>query len=102
MLGRGTKLTIALFMLGISTVSVAFLPGYETIGAWSAILLALFRIGQGIGREHLAGIVHHEGLQADRLQRRQRAFGNLHAKARRHQHRPAEVRPQDIKIGHVR
>jgi MFS family permease len=47
-LGRGTKLTIALFLLGISTVSVAFLPGYETIGAWSAILLALFRIGQGV------------------------------------------------------
>ncbi|MFC3579472.1 MFS transporter [Sphingomonas hylomeconis] len=47
-LGRGTKLTIALFLLGISTVAVAFLPGYETIGAWSAILLALFRIGQGM------------------------------------------------------
>jgi len=48
MLGRGTKLTIALFLLGVSTVAVAFLPGYETIGAWSAILLALFRIGQGV------------------------------------------------------
>ncbi|MEN2785975.1 MFS transporter [Sphingomonas qilianensis] len=47
-LGRGTKLTIALFLLGISTVAVAFLPGYETIGAWSAILLAVFRIGQGV------------------------------------------------------
>ncbi len=48
MLGRGTKLTIALFLLGGSTAAVAFLPGYETIGNWSAILLALFRIGQGI------------------------------------------------------
>lgn len=47
-LGRGTKLTIALFLLGGSTASVAFLPGYDTIGNWSAILLALFRIGQGI------------------------------------------------------
>ena len=47
-LGRGTKLTIALFLLGGSTAAVAFLPGYETIGAWSAILLAIFRIGQGI------------------------------------------------------
>ena len=47
-LGRGTKLTIALFLLGGSTAAVAFLPGYETIGAWSAVLLALFRIGQGI------------------------------------------------------
>ncbi len=47
-LGRGTKLTIALFLLGGSTAAVAFLPGYETIGAWSAILLAVFRTGQGI------------------------------------------------------
>jgi MFS family permease len=47
-LGRGTKLTIALFLLGSSTAAVAFLPGYETIGVWSALLLALFRIGQGV------------------------------------------------------
>jgi MFS family permease len=46
--GRGTKLTIALFLLGTSTVLVAFLPGYETIGSLSAVLLALFRVGQGI------------------------------------------------------
>ena len=47
-LGRATKLTIALFLLGGSTAAVAFLPGYETIGGWSAILLAVFRIGQGV------------------------------------------------------
>ncbi|WP_309611582.1 MFS transporter [Sphingomonas sp.] len=47
-LGRGTKLTIALFLLGGSTAAVAFLPGYDTIGIWSAVLLAAFRIGQGI------------------------------------------------------
>ena len=46
--GRGTKLTIALFLLGTSTVLVAFLPGYDTIGSSSAVLLALFRVGQGI------------------------------------------------------
>ena len=46
-LGRGTKLTIALFLLGGSTAAVAFLPGYETIGSWSAVLLAVFRLGQG-------------------------------------------------------
>jgi MFS family permease len=46
--GRGTKLTIALFLLGTSTVVVGFLPGHAEVGAWSAILLALFRIGQGI------------------------------------------------------
>ncbi|WP_275787109.1 MFS transporter [Pararhizobium gei] len=45
--GRGTKLTIALFLLGGSTASIAFLPGFETIGYWSVALLALFRLGQG-------------------------------------------------------
>ncbi len=47
-LGRGTKLTIALFLLGGSTVAIGFLPGYETIGLWAAVLLAIFRIGQGV------------------------------------------------------
>jgi MFS family permease len=46
--GRGVKLTIALFLLGTSTVAIAFLPGYAQIGAGSAWLLSLFRIGQGL------------------------------------------------------
>jgi MFS family permease len=46
--GRGVKLTITLFLLGTCTVAIAFLPGYEQIGAASAFLLALFRIGQGL------------------------------------------------------
>ncbi len=46
--GRGTKLTTALFLLGTSTVAVAFIPGYATIGVWAPILLALTRIGQGV------------------------------------------------------
>jgi MFS family permease len=46
--GRGAKLTIALFLLGGSTIAFGFLPGYERIGTASAWLLALFRIGQGI------------------------------------------------------
>jgi len=45
--GRGTKLTVALFILGGSTASIAFLPGYDTIGYWAVALLALFRLGQG-------------------------------------------------------
>lgn len=45
--GRGTKLTIALFLLGGSTASISFLPGYNQIGVWSIYLLALFRLGQG-------------------------------------------------------
>jgi len=46
--GRGTKLTIALFLLGTATVCIAFLPGYETAGRLSIVLLALLRIAQGI------------------------------------------------------
>ncbi|MET0705430.1 MAG: MFS transporter [Tardiphaga sp.] len=46
--GRGLKLTIAIFLLGGSTAAVAFLPGHAAIGAWSGILLALFRLGQGV------------------------------------------------------
>jgi MFS family permease len=46
--GKGVKLTIALFLLGTSTVAIAFLPGYETIGAVSIWLLALARVGQGL------------------------------------------------------
>ena len=46
--GRGTKLTIALFLLGTSTVSVGFLPGYQAAGIWAAVILAILRIGQGI------------------------------------------------------
>lgn len=46
--GRGVKLAVALFLLGSSTVAIAFLPGYTDIGIASALLLALFRIGQGL------------------------------------------------------
>lgn len=46
--GRGMKLLIALFLLGTSTVAIAFLPHYDDIGVASAYLLAIFRIGQGM------------------------------------------------------
>ncbi len=46
--GRGVKLTIALFLLGGSTMAISFLPNYQHLGALSIWLLALFRIGQGI------------------------------------------------------
>ena len=45
--GRGTKLTVALFLLGGSTASVAFLPSYDSIGIYAAVLLAILRLGQG-------------------------------------------------------
>ena len=46
--GKGAKMTIALFLLGCSTVAIAFLPGYERIGISAAWMLAILRIGQGI------------------------------------------------------
>ena len=45
---RGTKLTVALFLLGTATAGIAFLPGYAAIGATSIVLLALFRVLQGL------------------------------------------------------
>lgn len=46
--GREVKLTIALFLLGISTAGIAFLPTYSTLGSSAIVLLALLRIGQGL------------------------------------------------------
>ncbi|GAB2587112.1 MFS transporter [Dyella jejuensis] len=45
---RGTKLTIALFLLGSTTAGMAFLPSYTIIGGWAIGLLTLFRFLQGI------------------------------------------------------
>jgi len=42
------KLTIALFLLGGSTAAMSFLPGYSEVGVYAIILLAIFRIGQGL------------------------------------------------------
>lgn len=46
--GREAKLSTALFLLGTSTAVIAFLPGYASLGVTSIVLLAIFRILQGI------------------------------------------------------
>lgn len=46
--GRAMKLGVALMLLGISTVAIALLPGYEQFGASSIWMLALFRACQGL------------------------------------------------------
>jgi MFS family permease len=46
--GKGAKLVIALFLLGTSTVAIAFLPGYNEIGVAAIWLLAAARVAQGI------------------------------------------------------
>ena len=46
--GREAKLTMALFLLGVSTAGIAFLPGYGSLGFASIVILSLLRVGQGI------------------------------------------------------
>jgi metabolite-proton symporter len=47
--GRKTTLVTALMTMGISTICIGLLPTYESAGVYAAVLLALCRIGQGIG-----------------------------------------------------
>lgn len=46
--GREAKLTSALFLLGVSTAGIAFLPGYASLGFTAIVLLSVLRIGQGL------------------------------------------------------
>ncbi len=46
--GRSAKLTVALFLLGCSTVGMGLLPNYADAGITAIVLLALCRIGQGL------------------------------------------------------
>lgn len=48
-IGRKATLVTALLTMGISTVCIGLLPTYGSIGATAAGLLALCRIGQGVG-----------------------------------------------------
>ncbi len=45
--GRSTRLTIALFLMGLSTVAISFLPSYAAEGWLVIASLCLFRCGQG-------------------------------------------------------
>lgn len=47
--GRKATLVASLLTMGISTVVIGLLPGYETIGVFAPLLLALARFGQGLG-----------------------------------------------------
>lgn len=46
--GRGSKLTVALLLLGGSTAGTAFIPGYASIGSIAVILVIAFRALQGV------------------------------------------------------
>tara|TARA_R110000868_G_scaffold165328_6_gene398749 strand:- start:328792 stop:330132 length:1341 start_codon:yes stop_codon:yes gene_type:complete len=46
--GRGTKLTLAMFLLGGSTAAMAFLPSFDTAGMFAIYLLCSLRFAQGL------------------------------------------------------
>jgi metabolite-proton symporter len=48
-IGRKATLVAALLTMGLSTVAIGVLPTYRTIGIVAPLLLALCRIGQGLG-----------------------------------------------------
>ena len=45
--GKGAKLTLALLILGTSTVGMGLVPSWDSIGPASIAILCLLRIGQG-------------------------------------------------------
>ncbi|WP_428534648.1 MFS transporter [Rhodopila sp.] len=48
-IGRKATLISTLLLMGIATFLVAFVPGYNSIGIWGAVLLTVLRTLQGIG-----------------------------------------------------
>ena len=48
-IGRKSTLIATLMLMGVSTFLVAFLPGYDRIGLWGAVILTILRALQGIG-----------------------------------------------------
>lgn len=47
--GRKATLAASLLVMGISTLLIGLLPGYETLGFWAPLLLCILRFGQGVG-----------------------------------------------------
>ena len=48
-IGRKATLIATLLFMGISTFLIAFVPTYETIGIWGAVILTILRALQGVG-----------------------------------------------------
>src|SRR3954465_3882001 len=48
-LGRKSALIATLLLMGVATFLVAFVPTYESIGVWGAVLLTVLRFIQGVG-----------------------------------------------------
>jgi metabolite-proton symporter len=48
-IGRKATLIATLLLMGIATFLVAFVPTYDSIGIWGAVILTVLRMFQGIG-----------------------------------------------------
>jgi len=48
-IGRKVTLAASLLVMGVSTLLIGCLPGYNILGPWAAVLLCLLRFGQGLG-----------------------------------------------------
>jgi MFS family permease len=48
-IGRKAALIATLLITGLATFAVGFVPGYDTIGIWGAVILTIIRFIQGIG-----------------------------------------------------
>jgi metabolite-proton symporter len=48
-IGRKATLIATLMLMGIATFLVAFVPTYESIGIWGAVILTVLRFVQGVG-----------------------------------------------------
>jgi len=48
-IGRKSTLVATLLLMGVATFLVAFVPTYEQIGIWGAVLLTILRFLQGVG-----------------------------------------------------
>ena len=47
--GRKVSLVATLLVMGIATICIGLVPGYDRIGIWGAVLLVIGRSAQGIG-----------------------------------------------------
>src|SRR4249919_3774710 len=48
-IGRKSTLIATLLLMGVATFAVAFVPTYDQIGIWGAVLLTILRFIQGVG-----------------------------------------------------
>ncbi len=47
--GRKATLAASLLLMGVSTLLIGLLPGYNVLGVWAPIILCVLRFGQGLG-----------------------------------------------------